>query len=146
MTEREERAKDWLNRNYGYALELDAIQRRLDKMQSEIEKCVKPIRLREVQEQPQGNGTEEKLATWIDMSADLERKRYILLARDNETIKVIEKIESHILRTILIERYINRLNWNQIKAKLHKDGGWVFELHRQALDAILPYVPEEAKR
>lgn len=146
MTEREERAKDWLNRNYGYALELDAIQRRLDKMQSEIEKCVKPIRLREVQEQPQGNGPEEKLATWIDMSADLERKRYILLARDNETIKVIEKIESHILRTILIERYINRLNWNQIKAKLHKDGGWVFELHRQALDAILPYVPEEVKK
>lgn len=146
MTEREEKAKDWLNRNYGYALELDAIQRRLDKMQSEIEKCVKPIRLREVQEQPQGNGPEEKLATWIDMSADLERKRYILLARDNETIKVIEKIESHILRTILIERYINRLNWNQIKAKLHKDGGWVFELHRQALDAILPYVPEEAKK
>lgn len=146
MTEREERAKDWLNRNYGYALELDAIQRRLDKMQSEIEKCVKPIRLREVQEQPQGNGTEEKLATWIDMSADLERKRYILLARDNETIKVIEKIESHILRTILIERYINRLNWNQIKAKLHKDGGWVFELHRQALDAILPYVPEEVEK
>lgn len=141
MTEREERAKDWLNRNYGYALELDAIQRRLDKMQSEIEKCVKPIRLREVQEQPTGNGTEEKLATWIDMSADLERKRYILLARDNETIKVIEKIESHILRTILIERYVNRRPWRQICALLNYEQSRMFDLHLQGLSAIIPFIP-----
>lgn len=146
MTEREEKAKDWLNRNFGFAMECDAIQSRLDRMQSDIEKCVKPIREKEVQEQHVGNSQEDKMATWIDMSAELERKRYLLLARDNETIKVIEKLDSHIYKTILIERYINRLNWNQIKAKLHKDGGWVFELHRQALDAILPYVPEEAKR
>lgn len=141
MTEREEKAKDWLNRNYGYALELDAIQRRLDKMQSEIEKCVKPIRLREVQEQPQGNGTEEKLATWIDMSADLERKRYILLARDNETIKVIEKIESHILRTILIERYVNRRPWKKIEMLMPYERARIFDLHLQALSAIIPYIP-----
>ena len=141
MTEREERAKDWLNRNYGYALELDAIQRRLDKMQSEIEKCVKPIRLREVQEQPQGNGPEEKLATWIDMSADLERKRYILLARDNETIKVIEKIESHILRTILIERYVNRRPWKKIEMLMPYERARIFDLHLQALSAIIPFIP-----
>ena len=74
MTEREERAKDWLNRNYGFSMELDAIQRRLDRMQADIEKCVKPIRLREVQEaQGLGNGTEERMADWIDMSAELEK-------------------------------------------------------------------------
>ncbi|MBQ1294313.1 MAG: hypothetical protein IIY21_09755, partial [Clostridiales bacterium] len=103
VTEREEKAKDWLNRNFGFAMECDAIQSRLDRMQSDIEKCVKPIRLKEVQEQHVGNSQEDKLATWIDMAAELEKKRYLLLARDNETIKVIEKLDSSIYRTILIE-------------------------------------------
>lgn len=145
MTEREEKAKDWLNRNFGFAMELDALQRRLDRMQSDIEKCVKPIRLREVQEQPFGNGAEDRLADWIDMSADLERKRFILLSRDKETMEVIEKVESATLRTILIERYVNRLSWNAVSEAIHYERRWTMELHRQALAAILPFIPSEAK-
>ena len=70
------------------------------------------------------------------------RERGYLMMLDAQTMQVIEKVESPILRTILIERYINRLNWNQIKEKVHKDGGWVFELHRQAISAVMPYIPE----
>ena len=45
MTEREERAKAWLNRNYALSLELDAIKRRLERMESDLEKVCKPIKL-----------------------------------------------------------------------------------------------------
>jgi hypothetical protein len=141
MTEREERAKEWLNRNYGFALECDAIQRRLDRMQSDIEKCVKPIRLKEVQEQNSGNSQEDKLATWIDMAAELEKKRYILLARDEETKKVIDMVESHVLRAILIERYINRRPWRSMPHIFRYERSRLFDLHLQALDAVIPFIP-----
>lgn len=141
VTEREEKAKDWLNRNFGFAMECDAIQSRLDRMQSDIEKCVKPIRLKEVQEQHVGNSQEDKLATWIDMAAELEKKRYLLLARDNETIKVIEKLESHIYKTILIERYVNRRTWKQIEKLIPYERSQTYLLHLQALSAIIPFIP-----
>ena len=147
MTEREEKAKAWLNRNYGIALEIQAIQRRLERMTSDLEKVTRPIKFKEVIEANNpGNSQEDKMVDYIELSEDLAGRLTYLMSLDAQTMRVIEKVESPILRTILIERYINRLNWNQIKTKLHKDGGWVFELHRQALDAILPYVPEEAKK
>lgn len=141
MTEREEKAKDWLNRNFGFAMECDAIQARLDRMQSDIEKCIKPIREKEVKEQPAGNSQEDKMATWIDMSAELEKKRFILLERDNETIKVIEKLDSHILKTILIERYVNRRNWRTIEKMVPYERSRMYDLHLQALSAIIPFIP-----
>lgn len=147
MTEREERAKAWLNRNYDTALEIEAIKRRLERMNSDLEKVTRPLKVKEVIEANNpGNSQEDKMVDYIELSEDLAGRLTYLMSLDAQTMRIIEKVESPILRTILIERYINRLNWNQIKTKLHKDGGWVFELHRQALDAILPYIPEEAKR
>lgn len=142
MTESEERAKAWLNRNFGFAMECEAIQSRLDRMQSDIEKVSRPIREKEVQEQSSGNSQEDKMAVWIDMNAELEKKRFLLLARDNETLKVIEKIESHVLRTILIERYVNRKKWTQICVLLNYEQSRMFDFHLQALSAVVPFIPE----
>lgn len=142
MTESEERAKAWLNRNFGFAMECEAIQSRLDRMQSDIEKVSRPIREKEVQEQSSGNSQEDKMAVWIDMNAELEKKRFLLLARDNETLKVIEKIESHVLRTILIERYVNRKKWTQICVLLNYEQSRMFNFHLQALSAVVPFIPE----
>ena len=142
MTESEERAKAWLNRNFGFAMECEAIQSRLDRMQSDIEKVSRLIREKEVQEQPSGNSQEDKMAVWIDMNAELEKKRFLLLARDNETLKVIEKIESYVLRTILIERYVNRKKWTQICVLLNYEQSRMFDFHLQALSAVVPFIPE----
>lgn len=146
MTEREERAKEWLNRNYGLALEVESIKRRLEKMQSDIEKVCKPIKPREVQEGRGGNSQEDKMADYIDMTEELKERLSVLLAKDRETIRVIEKVESPILRTILNERYINRLKWQKIAVVVHLEQSRLFDYHRQALSAILPYIPEEDKK
>ena len=143
MTEREERAKAWLNRNYDTALEIEAIKRRLERMNSDLEKVTRPLKVKEVIEANNpGNSQEDKMVDYIELSEKFVERLKYLMVLDNQTLAVIEKVESPILRTILIERYINRLNWNQIKEKVHKDGGWVFELHRQAICAVIPYIPE----
>ena len=145
MTEREEKAKNWLNRNYKKAEELEALRRRLEQFESYLEKVCKPIRLHEVMELQSGNNQEEKMAEYIDLSHELGKQLAALARADSQTLRVINLVESSILRTILIERYINRLNWNKIAEHVHLERSRVFDLHRQALSAVLPYIPEEAK-
>ncbi len=147
MTEREERAKEWLNRNYGIALEIQAIQRRLERMNADLEKVTRPLKIKEVIEANNpGNAQEDRLADYIDMSDDLSQRLLHLARLDSETMSVITKVASPTLRTILIERYINRLSWNKVSEAIHYERRWVMELHRQALSSVLPYIPEEAMR
>ena len=147
MTEREERAKSWLNRNYGIALEIQAIQRRLERMNADLEKVTRPLKIKEVIEANNpGNSQEDRLADYIDMSDDLSKRIVCLYRLDEETRRVINRIESATLRAILIDRYINRLSWKQLTEKSHYERSRLFDLHRQALDSVLPYIPEEAMR
>lgn len=146
MTEREEQAKAWLNRNYGMALELESIKRRLEKMQSDIEKVCKPIKLREIQESHSGNSQEDKMADYLDISEDLGKRYFELMAKDGVTLQVINKMDSPILRTILIERYINRLKWSNVAIIMHLEERQIMRYHVQALDAVLPFIPKEAKK
>ena len=148
MTEREEKAKEWLNRNFGKAMEIEALKRRLERMESDLERSVKPIRMREVQEEPTGNSQEEKLAEYLDMQKMVELKILELGIEDQKTIKAILYVDSAIYRTILIERYVNRLSWKDIAKVMHfsPGGGHFYHLHLEALSAVLPYIPEEVKR
>ena len=147
MTEREERAKAWLNRNYGIALEIQAIQRRLERMNADLEKVTRPLKIKEVIEANNpGNAQEDRLADYIDMSDDLEQRLEELNSLDMDTLEVINRIEFPTLRSILIERYVNRLSWKQICEATHYERTWVWDLHRQALCAVMPYIPEEAMK
>jgi DNA-directed RNA polymerase specialized sigma subunit len=147
MTEREEKAKEWLNRNFGKAMEIEALKRRIERMESDLERSVKPLRLKEVQEEPEGNSHEEKLAEFIDLKKMLEVKILELGIEDQKTIKVILQIDQAISRTILIERYINRLSWKEIAKAMHfsPGGGHLYNMHRDALCSVLPFIPREAK-
>ena len=146
MTEREERAKEWLNRNYGIALEIQAIQRRLERMNADLEKVTRPLKLKEVIEANNpGNSQEDRLADYIDMSEEFSKQLTMLMRLDAQTMRVIKKVESPALRTILIERYVNRLGWKKIAEIMHYEDRRVFDYHRQALDAVLPYIPKGAK-
>lgn len=144
MTEREEHAKNWLNRNYGTALEIQAIQRRLERMNADLEKVTRPLKIKEVIEANNpGNAQEDRLADYIDMSDELKERLEHLNSLDMETLDVINNIEFPTLRSILIERYVNRLSWKQICEVTHYERTWVWDLHRQALVAVLPFIPEE---
>lgn len=146
MTEREEKAKVWLNRNYEIALEIQAIQRRIERLNSDLEKVTRPLKLKEVVEANNpGNSQEDRMVEYIDLSEDLSKRLTYLMRLDAQTMRVIKKVESPALRTILIERYVNRLGWKKIAEIMHYEDRRVFDYHRQALDAVLPYIPKGAK-
>lgn len=146
MTEREEKAKAWLNRNYETALEIQAIQRRIERVNSDLEKVTRPLKLKEVVEANNpGNSQEDRMVEYIDLSEYLSKRLTYLMRLDAQTMRVIKNVESPALRTILIERYVNRLGWKKIAEIMHYEDRRVFDYHRQALDAVLPFIPKGAK-
>ena len=146
MTEREEQAKAWLNRNYEISLEVQAIKRRLERLNADLEKVTRPLKLKEVVEANNpGNSQEDRMVDYIELSEDLSKRLMNLIRLDEQTMKVINQVESATLRTILIERYVNRLSWRKMVDVLHYEQSRLFDYHRQALDAVLPYIPDEAK-
>lgn len=144
MTEREKQAQSWLNRNYGKAMEIEAIKRSLERMETDLDRSVKPLKFKEVQEKPNGNLQEDMIADFVDLQFDLQKKIKKLVDEDKRTLYVIGRVSQAFLRTILIERYVNRLSWKDISNTLHVErGGHLYRLHLEALSAVLPYIPEE---
>lgn len=146
MTEREEKAKAWLNRNYSTAMEIDAIKRRLERLNSDLEKVTRPLKIKEVIEANNpGNSQEDRLVEYISLSDDLSKRIVELMEKDAETINVINRVDGSVLRTILIERYVNRLSWRDVAKRCHYEERRIYDYHLQALDAVLPFIPEEVK-
>lgn len=141
MTENEEKAKAWLNRNYGEAIYIDSLRRRLEKLESEIDRMTKPLSRREIQSVHDDNSQENKLTEYLDFLDELKNKEIILFNHDLETVNVIDQLDSFIFRTILTERYVNRLKWDAISELTNTEKRTLYRYHSQALDAVLPFIP-----
>ena len=142
MTENEEKAKAWLNRNYGESIYIDSLRRRLERLESEIDRMTKPLSRRESQISHDDNSQENKLTEYLDFLDELKTKEIILFNHDLETVNVIDKVESYVLRTILTERYVNRLKWPAISELTNTEQRTLYRYHSQALDAVLPFIPK----
>ena len=103
MTESEEKAKAWLNRNYGESIYINSLRRRLERLESEIDRMTKPLSRRESQVNHDDNSQENKLTEYLDFLDELKNKEIILFNHDLETVNVIDKVESYVFRTILTE-------------------------------------------
>lgn len=142
MTESEEKAKAWLNRNYGESIYIDSLRRRLERLESEIDRMTKPLSRRESQISHDDNSQENKLTEYLDFLDELKTKEIILFNHDLETVNVIDKVESYVFRTILTERYVNRLKWPAISELTNTEQRTLYRYHSQALDAVLPFIPK----
>ena len=141
MTNNEERAKEWLNRNYGESIYINSLRRRLERLESEINKMTKPLARHESQICHDDNSQENKLTEYLDFLEELRNKEIALFNHDLETVNVIDKVESFIFRTILTERYVNRLKWSAISELTNTEQRTLYRYHAQALDAVSPFIP-----
>lgn len=142
MTENEERAKEWLNRNYGESMYINSLRRRLERLESEINRMTRPMSRKESQVTHDDNSQENKLIEYIEFIEELKNKELILFNHDLETMNVIDQLESFIFRTILTERYVNRLMWPAISELTNIEKRTLYRYHCQALDAVSPFIPK----
>ena len=138
MTDNAYEAKEWLNRMFKAWQDVDATRRTLETILAEMGGVA-----RYSQEFTGHNprASEERLARYSTVAAELERKQRDLDAEDIRTEQIINKLKDFRHRAILRDRYINRLSWRNISNKLHFSEPRLFELHRDALEQIWQYIP-----
>lgn len=143
MTAEQYRTKSWLNRNFGAVQEIGAVQEKLEQLETEINRAVKPLGASEIQTDHNNKAQEIKLAEYSDLKIELQKKLKKLWAEEAETLRIINQISEAKHRTILILRYINRLQWCQIWKEMHIAEQTAFKYHIEALDAAAPFIPKD---
>lgn len=138
MTDNQFEAKEWLNRMFGAAQDVESTRRTLETIVAEMGGVSKyEIDFR-------GNNpkaTEDKLARYSMIRAELDKKEQDLYYEDSRTEKIIDKLKDRRERAILRDRYINRLSWSRIAKLNNYSEARVYELHRTALDNVWKYIP-----
>ena len=80
----------------------------------------------------------------IDLEEEVRKDEYRLQSKRLFFLELIGQIECPDYQTILIKRYIEQLNWEDISHTLFFTKRWVFTLHGRALlelDALLDNAP-----
>lgn len=138
MTDNQYEAKEWLNRMFKMAQDIEATKRTLETILAEMGGVAK-------YEQSFGSqnpkASETKLLRYSQVSKELDQKLNQLYEEDVQTIRVINKLDNPQYKAILRDRYINHLSWHKI-AQLHSySEARLYELHRDALEAIWEFIP-----
>ncbi|MCL2096979.1 MAG: DUF1492 domain-containing protein [Oscillospiraceae bacterium] len=81
-----------------------------------------------------GNRFEDCVAELLEIENDLKYKVHGLASLKCEALKKIDAVENSTYRTLLILRYINDLNWEQIADRMNYTRGHITQrLHPRAL-------------
>ena len=145
MTDEQLHAQDWLNRMYHFENKLAANVRSRDKVLASLSGIGK-YDAEFIPTQTGENSTETKLLEFSRLSEIIEKDVIVLLHEDNRTREVIEKIgdtpDDEIMKAVLIDRYVNRLKWEDV-GRLHNYSiHRTKQLHGDALKKIVPFIPQ----
>lgn len=138
MTDNQYDAKQWLNRMYKAAEEIDSIKRTLETIVADMG-GVANYSAEFPGKNPKANET--KLIRYSQVAAELEKKQENLDREDTRTAAVIEKLSNKKYKIVLRDRYINRLSWRKIAKVNNYSEARLYELHREALEDIYKYIP-----
>ena len=79
---------------------------------------------------------EDTLLEYSEQRAKVEREERELLTEMTKTRKAIDKLADDDCKAVAIDRYINRLKWNDIADLEHISRAQVFRVHDKMLEAM----------
>lgn len=136
-------AKNWLNRSVNSHRYIKALERRLQAFTfANITKYENDGASRT---EPRENVTESKMLEYSEICRLIEETRAKVENADAETILVIDEMQSYIQKTILVERYINLLSWDDVARKVGYSSAHVKRLHGAALLSLYKVLREAGK-
>lgn len=135
MTDSEFIAKEWLNRSFSSAREVEALNRRLEKLMASIGGGVATYETDGTTTDPvvKRAAAEDRLCEMSELRGTIEKRLAELDRQDDETLKLINRLNDADERTVAIERYINRDKWSVIVKRMHYSDREVFKIHSRML-------------
>lgn len=146
MNDKQLYSKDWLNRMYQTAMHIESLETKRELVISSLSGIGK-YDPEFIPAQTGENSTETKNLTYSYYSELIEKEQKKLASEDIRTSQVIEMLGTaptdNILKTILNHRYLSRLAWDAIASKTNFSLPHLYELHRESLTKIYPFIPKE---
>lgn len=139
MTDRAYRAKCWLNRNYNLNKQVEADQRMLEILQDRLGSGVAKY---------ESDGTEchdsdaarkrheDILLELSQLRERYEREKRQLVEETAKTRKAIGELQDPAQRAVAVDRYINRLKWENIAELEHIAIAQVYRLNSLMLEQM----------
>ena len=139
MTDECYKAKEWLNRNYNKAIQLEADQRMLETMSARLGSCVAKYETDGTQSHDADQARarhEDALLEFSEQKAKVEKEERELMQGMTETRRAIDYLADPMHKAVAIDRYINRLRWADIATLEHVSIAQVHRLHAAMLEKI----------
>ena len=136
-------SKSWLMRSHGSHRYIKALERRRASFtfanitKYENDGSCRPDAIE--------NAQETKMLEYSEINRVIDETRAEVEASDVETIRTINQLTSNLQKSILVERYINLSNWDEIARRVGYSRAHVQRLHGVALLAIYKILYMEGK-
>lgn len=83
-----------------------------------------------------GNSREDVMVKLVDLSHEINADIDKLIDLQKEIVGMIEQVDGGCLKLILISRYVNSIEWDEIALEMGYEKSWVMRLHGKALTQI----------
>lgn len=123
--------REWLNRNYKLAKELETKQACLDTLIDITSKTE-----REIFSAHSDNSQESKFIRWSELKREIERLIAEVNAIDKQTDSILRQLEDSDEYRVLYCRYVRRMEWNQIKDCFGYSKTTMFRAHSDGINHI----------
>ena len=128
--------KEWLNRGYKLDKEINALLKEQSAALTRATGSTCGTNAERVQTSRR-NTTEDRFINYASYSELIDNRIDELYAIKQEILSAINKVDDAVLRTLLIEKYINFHTWEQIACNMNYSYVHVVHnLHPKALNAI----------
>lgn len=138
-------AKQWLKRTHKLALRVEADKRFLEILADRINQAVAKY-------ETDGTATdrdsarkrrEDEMLDYTLQRDHVEREQLELITEMTKTRNVVKCLKDPTLEAIAINRYINRLHWDDVIKLSHYSRSQVFRFHLKMLEDVAKVLQEE---
>ena len=132
-------AERWLNRNYNFIQQVEADKRMLTILTNRLESSVSKYEtdgtdVHDVDQSKQRR--EDLLLDYSSLKAIVEKEERKLAKELYQTRKMIDKLSKPEYISLAVDRYINRLKWEDISALEHISKSHLYRLRHEMLEEM----------
>ena len=138
MTDECYRAKQWLRRAHKFALRVEADERMLEILAGRVNNAVAKYENdgASVDRDESRKRHEDDLISYAEQRERVESEQLQLIEEMTQTRRVVRLMNEPLLESIAINRYINRLSWDDVIRLENYSRAQVFRLHLKMLEEL----------
>lgn len=136
MTNKEFEVKEYLSRAISINKIIKSYELALEDASAKVSRSSSVVVFRKIKG-ARSNSQENRLIKYCDYAIYVEKKISYYEKEKQKINEVIEKLDDNKLKSLLLLRYINGMDWDKVAKIMEHDKRYVFKLHLKAIRTII---------